>query len=152
MPVIKWALHIRALLICLSVHFSLRISAIHFFQSSAFFFAIEFDRISESSVSIFYYSTAAIWHVFILNVKMKFAENWNWLTSCFCENFNLNVYLSACHLLAHACNDHKIKANETCLLLQVKSLLTQFKAARSAILQVLIFSFRRKLKCKSSKS
>ena len=68
---------IRALLICLSVHFSLRISVIHFFQSSAFFFAIEFDRISESSVSIFYYSTAAIWHVFILNVKMKFAENWN---------------------------------------------------------------------------
>ena len=27
--------------------------------------------------------TASIWHVLILNVKIKFAENWNWLTSMF---------------------------------------------------------------------
>ena len=61
---------------------------------------------------------AGIWHVLILNVKMKFAQTWNWLTLWFFrQSFNCDVYFSACHIIAHVYHDRKIITNQTGLLL-----------------------------------
>ena len=49
-------------------------------------------------------------------VSLKYFVSYCGSPRGFRNSFNCNVYFSACHILAHAYNDHKIKANETGLL------------------------------------